>query len=203
MFDNFSEHFRRWVIDLLYDLASVDTELALLAVITLFVVMVLDAVTYFIKQRKIATGIGARALNLSLDGSNQVTTREYISEKQGLAGRPDAVTIEAGYFIPVETKPLANKIRDRYVAQLLVYMRLIEEFEGKRPPYGYLILGAKRRRVRVENSPERQQWLQGHLDAMRAIIDGAPPRADPHPRKCSKCDVRSKCTFKILSRADA
>ena len=114
----------------------------------------------------------------------------------GLAGRPDALISEEGYIIPIERKPLARKIRDRYVAQLLVYMRLVEEFEGRKPPYGYLILGPSARRFRIENSPERQAWLQKILDEMNAIMKGAAAKAEPHPKKCGKCDVKEVCAFR-------
>jgi CRISPR/Cas system-associated exonuclease Cas4 (RecB family) len=96
-------------------------------------------------------------------------------------------------ILPVERKPLAKKLRDRYAAQLLVYMRLVEEFEGVKPTHGYLLLGPSCRRVRVENSVTKQQWLQRLIDEMRGIIDGAPPQPAPHPVKCAKCDVRHRC----------
>ncbi|MCB0353579.1 MAG: Dna2/Cas4 domain-containing protein [Bdellovibrionales bacterium] len=111
--------------------------------------------------------------------------------------RPDAIVVENGFFIPVERKPLAKKIRDRHIAQLLVYMRLVEEFEGKKPPYGYLIIGKGCRKVKIHNSAGRQQWLQKQIDAMREIATkGAQAQATPHPRKCAKCSVRESCSFR-------
>ena len=111
-----------------------------------------------------------------------------------MAGRPDAVIKERGYYIPVERKPLSNKIRDRYVAQLLVYMRLIEEIEGKRPPYGYLIVGKGARKVKIQNSEEKQEWLSEKLSTMRSIVeDNTLAVAEPHPRKCRGCKVRTHC----------
>ena len=74
-------------------------------------------------------------------------------------------------------------------------MRLIEEFEGKKPPYGYLILGKNCRTFKIENSPERQAWLQKMLDEMRSIVEGAPAIPAPHPKKCKRCDVKESCSF--------
>src|SRR5690606_19339167 len=133
----------------------------------------------------------------SIDGSTTMPGRNYVSEIQGLAGKPDAIIIENGYFIPIERKPLARKIRDRHVAQLLVYMRLVEEFEGKKPPYGYLILGENCRRVKIPNSEGRQAWLQRYIDEMCAALEeGQPVIPEPHPRKCSKCVVRESCAYR-------
>lgn len=150
-------------------------------------------------RRRQDTGFTPTDKTVSIEGSSMLPAREYISTTQGLAGKPDALLSENGVVVPIEMKPLAKKLRDRYVAQLLVYMRLVEEFEGQRPPHGYLFLGPKYRRVKVVNSEEKQVWLQNMVDEMRKILDGAPATAAPHPTKCSKCDVRHRCTF----RADA
>jgi CRISPR-associated protein Cas4 len=130
---------------------------------------------------------------VAMEGSSIVPAREYISRSQGLAGKPDALVREGSELIPVERKPLAKKLRDRYVAQLLVYMRLVEEFEGERPSKGYLLLGPDCRRVSIENSEAKQRWLGTLLEQMRRVLDGEEARATPHPAKCSKCDVRSRC----------
>jgi CRISPR/Cas system-associated exonuclease Cas4 (RecB family) len=116
-----------------------------------------------------------------------------------LAGKPDALVKEEEFFLPVERKPLAKKLRDRYVAQLLVYMRLVEEFEGAKPPHGYLLLGPKCRRVKVQNSPQKQQWVDSMIREMRLILDGSEATAQPHPSKCAKCDVRHRCPSRLDS----
>lgn len=183
--------------DLLSDLAQTDYHLVLLAVIVIATAIVLDAVTLFVRNTRKKTGVSRKSEVVSIDGAATLAVRHYVSDMQGLAGRPDALISEGGYIIPVERKPLARKIRDRYVAQLLVYMRLVEEFEGKKPPYGYLILGPSCRRFKIENSPERQAWLQSMIDEMRAIVAGACAVPKPHPKKCAKCDVRTHCQFGI------
>ncbi len=152
-------------------------------------------------KRRRESGFRSSDTTISIEGSETLPSREYISLKQGLAGKPDALTEENGFVIPVERKPLAKKLRDRYAAQLLVYMRLVEEFEGTRPTHGYLLLGPSCRRVRVENSYAKQQWLEGLIKEMRSIIDGAPPKATPHEVKCAKCDVRHRCEFATVKSA--
>jgi CRISPR-associated protein Cas4 len=139
------------------------------------------------------SGFALSQLAVAIEGSSILPSREYISSAQGLAGKPDALVKEEEFFLPVERKPLAKKLRDRYVAQLLVYMRLVEEFEGAKPPHGYLLLGPKCRRVKVQNSPQKQQWVDSMIREMRLILDGSEATAQPHPSKCAKCDVRHRC----------
>lgn len=147
-----------------------------------------------VKRRHVRAGFSPEDIALAIDGSAMLPDREYISQAQGIAGRPDAIIEENGKVIPVERKPMAKKLRDRYVVQLLVYMRLVEEFEGERPPHGYLLLGPSCRRIKVENSENKQAWVSGLIREMRRILDGSPPRPTPHPKKCAKCDVKERCS---------
>lgn len=180
--------------------AGLDPEKLLLSILLLSCLVVLQRLISSLDTKRGESGLARRAAAVSVDGSKTLPVRDYISDIQGLAGRPDAVISENGFLIPVERKPLARKLRDRYVAQLLVYMRLIEEFEGKKPPYGYLILGTNCRKIRIDNTPERQAWLQNILDQMREILAGAEAKPLPHPKKCRKCDMREHCQFASSSQ---
>ena len=192
------EHFREYLAKLLYDIAGTDQHVVLFVILLVATVIVLDAVSIFARKQRKKVGLEDKSSDAAARGTRSLPPRLYVSDMQGLSGKPDAVISEGGCIIPVERKPLAKKIRDRYVAQLLVYMRLIEEFEGKRPPYGYLILGSNCRRVKVVNSPEKQAWLQKMIDEMRAIYAGqAPAVAAPHPRKCKKCALRAACAYRV------
>ena len=177
--------------------ASVNADLVFLAVVVIAGLIILNNVSVSAEKKRKQSGITSEHSVVSVDGSKSLALKHYISDLQGLAGRPDALISEEGFIIPIERKPLARKIRDRYVAQLLVYMRLVEEFEGKKPPYGYLILGPSARRFKIENSPDRQTWLQKLLDEMNAVMQGSDAKAAPHERKCSKCDVRDACKHGI------
>ena len=186
-------------------LASIDVEVALLALIIAAGAIILHSISRSANKTSKVTGLDATSSTVSIDGSKALPVRHYVSEMQGLAGKPDALISENGFIIPIERKPLARKLRDRYVAQLLVYMRLVEEFEGKKPPYGYLILGSNCRKIRIENSEARQAWLQSLLNQMHGILNGADALAQPHPKKCAKCDVNPTCRFayaKKVARAE-
>lgn len=193
---------RQYVRELVIDLSQAPTDLVLLVMLILVSVMVFDAVSMSIRQARKKSGLTQKHSPVSIDGSKEVDSRVYVSESQGLSGRPDLIIEEHGFLIPVEHKPLAKKIRDRYVAQLLVYMRLIEEFEGRKPPYGYLILGRNNRRVKIENSPKRQEWLQIILDQMNQSILTGRCTPKPEANKCSKCDVRKHCSYAVGAKPD-
>ena len=188
-----------YISNLFHQLLTLDKDLIIFAALVVCAIIVLDAASIFVQKKNREIGLDPKTQPISIDGSKTLAVRTYVSDMQGIAGRPDALILEDGFIIPVERKPLANKIRDRYVAQLLVYMRLVEEFEGKRPPYGYLILGAKCRKFKIENSEKRQAWLQNMMDEMQRILAGAASVPTPHPKKCKRCDVRNSCNFKVES----
>jgi len=152
------------------------------------------------KRRHESSGFSPSDITLAIDGSSILPDREYVSIGQGLAGRPDALILEEGKVIPIERKPLAKKLRDRYVVQMLVYLRLVEEFEGVKPPHGYLLLGPKCRRIKIVNSETKQMWVTGLIAEMRRILSGGTPVPTPHPMKCSKCDVRERCSARMDSQ---
>ncbi len=174
-----------------------------LLVLAAFTFLVIRSFLKAARKRHRDTGFMVNQVAVAMEGSSIVPAREYISRSQGLAGKPDALVREGSELIPVERKPLAKKLRDRYVAQLLVYMRLVEEFEGTRPSKGYLLLGPECRRITIENSEARQRWLGTLLEQMRRVLDGGEARATPHPAKCSKCDVRSRCPAAADARRDS
>ena len=189
------EGFYRVIISIATAIASIDSEVILLAVLVGAGLIVVRGLYISAEKKRRGSGITKGSIAVSVDGSKTLVVRHYVSQLQGLAGKPDALISEDGYIIPVERKPLARKLRDRYIAQLLVYMRLVEEFEGKKPPYGYLILGPSCRRFKIENSPERQGWLQKILEEMDRVVHGGECIATPHPRKCARCDVKDACRW--------
>lgn len=180
------------------EVSTLHSSTILVVILVSIGIIILDASLTGAARKREGAGVNKKAVTVSIDGSKTLPIRNYISDIQGLAGRPDALISERGFIIPIERKPLARKLRDRYVAQLLVYMRLVEEFEGKRPPYGYLILGPNCRTLKIDNTPHRQQWLQEMLDEMRQTLNGGACTPTPDRRKCSGCFVKEHCA----SRAD-
>lgn len=151
------------------------------------------------RSRKIRerSGFDAKTELVALQGSTRLRGKTYFSETEGLISRPDALIKKEGFIIPVSVQPMSKKIHDRHIVQMLVHMRLIEEVEGKRPPYGILLMGQRGRIVRVQNTPQKQFWLSTLLDEMRSIMDGVPALPKPAPLKCKHCDVREICKHSV------
>jgi len=121
---------------------------------------------------------------LALKNDDKFPTRSFESDNLRLRGTPDALAKDGKITIPVDFVPLSSKVQDRHVVKLLAYMRLIEEETKLLPPYGVLLMGKKRRVVKVKNSPEKQRWLDTLLDEMDSIIGGVP--ANPRPKTRTK-----------------
>ena len=190
---NLSPYFQ----DLIYDLLRSDVLFFWLLVILTVLVIVLDSLSAIAAKKQKSSGVLPQITHVLSPGANFKEPEDYVSQYQQLSSRPDALLIENGYIIPVDRKIGGNKIRDRHVAELLVHMRLIEELEGKKPPYGYLILGKNARRVKILNTAQRQAWLTGILNEMRAIISGGKTAvAQPGGRKCKHCLVSDFCDAK-------
>ncbi len=145
-------------------------------------------------QLKTAGGLGEKSELIAVVGSTRIPGRSYSSSKLGLSSQPHSLVKEEGFLIPVDVIPSSKKVKDRHVVQMLVHMRLVEAIEGKRPPYGILILGKEQRSVRIKNTEEKQSWLDDILAEMRSILEGVPAIAKPTYYKCKGCDVRAFCT---------
>ena len=159
--------------------------------ILIFVWDLLDRKRRSIRQ---SAGVGAKTDVIAVRGSSELPGKKYYSEKLKLSSRPDALLVEEGFIVPADRKPMTNKVRDRHVIQLLVHCRLVEEEEGKRPPYGVLFMGKSVRTVRIKNTDEKQRWLDSVLAEMRSILGGVPAVPAPSKMKCKYCDVRQYCS---------
>jgi CRISPR/Cas system-associated exonuclease Cas4 (RecB family) len=172
---------------------SIPTEIALLILVLGVVIFIWDLLERRRETLQKGGGLDQSAELISLRGSNDLPPKEYYSKSLALSSRPDALLKEGGAIIPVDHKPLSNKVRDRHVIAMLLHMKLIEEIEGIRPPYGILLMGNKRRSTRIKNTEEKMRWLDAVIDEMRSIEDGVPAAPSPSVTKCRNCDVRKEC----------
>ncbi len=172
---------------------NVPTELVLLILVLGLVIFMWDLFERRGKSLRKITGMNEKAETIAVKGSSQLPAKAYTAIELGLRGKPDAVVREKNQIIPVDIHPLANKIRDRHVVQMLAHLRLIEECEGVRPEHGILLMGKMQRKVLLKNTPEKQRWLETLVDEMHSIMDGIPAVPSPTPQKCRACDVRSIC----------
>ena len=174
---------------------GIPLEILLILLVLGLIIFIWDMLERHRKSVMRTAGLREGTVPIAVRGSSSLPSKQYYSPKLGLSSRPDALVVEDGFVIPVDRKPMGKKVRDRHIAQLLVHMRLVEESEGKSPPYGMLLLGTGPRTIRIKNSAERQRWLDTIIDEMHAIEGGIPAVPAPKYHKCRSCDVRSSCHF--------
>ncbi len=136
---------------------------------------------------------------LSLKDNDKFPTRSFQSINLMLKGTPDALVKEGKFTIPVDLVPMSSKVQDRHVVKILSYLRLIEEETNTRPPHGILLMGKKRRVVKVKNTEEKQRWLETLIDEMHSINEGIPAVPRPTEKKCKFCDVSNLCEHRHKS----
>ncbi len=158
----------------------------------IFVWDLFDRRSKTIEQR---SGFTEKTEVIALKGSEYLPSKRYFSPQLGLSSKPDALMRDGNFIIPVDRKPLSKQVRDRHVVQLLMHLRLVENIEGRRPPYGVLLLGENVRSVKIKNTEAKQRWLDSLLEEMWSIMDGLPAAPAPDYYKCKNCDVRAYCNY--------
>ena len=125
-------------------------------------------------------------------------TRLFVSEKNGLRGRPDYIVVQGDSHIPVEVKtgrtprgPLFS-----HIVQLGAYCLLIEENYGKAPPHG--VLRYEKAEHEIEYNMDSKNLVLAKLKEMRAALAaGIAHRNHNRPGKCLGCSRRSVCPEKL------
>lgn len=121
------------------------------------------------------------------------------STAYGLRGLPDVVLRVEDELIPVEVKtgrvpkgPLFS-----HIIQLAAYCLLIEERQGRPPPYGVLQYG-KHVRHEIDYNDELKFTLVNKLIEMRQIMrTGEAHRNHRRPGKCASCSRREGCSERL------
>jgi CRISPR-associated exonuclease Cas4 len=136
-----------------------------------------------------------------VDVGASADTGEAIMESTayGVRGLPDVVLRVEDELIPVEVKtgrvpkgPLFS-----HILQLAAYCLLIEERQGRPPPYGVLQYG-KHTRHEIDYNDELKWTLVNKLIEMRQIIrTGEAHRNHRRPGKCASCSRREGCDERL------
>ncbi|WP_165074783.1 CRISPR-associated protein Cas4 [Paludisphaera rhizosphaerae] len=115
------------------------------------------------------------------------------SKRYGLVGRPDRIVKEGDDVVPEEWKS-SRQVSHGHRLQLATYFILIEENYGRRPPYGFVVLGDGSR-VRVENTEElcsEVVEIAERIREHRARMAEEIPVQQP-AWKCERCGQRENC----------
>jgi len=144
------------------------------------------------------TGIAAGKV-VDVGASGESGDGIMTSPTYGLRGLPDVVLRVEDELIPVEVKtgrvprgPLFS-----HILQLAAYCLLIEERQGRPPPYGVLQYG-KHVRHEIDYDDELKWTLVNKLIEMRQHIrTGEVHRNHRRPGKCASCSRREGCSERL------
>lgn len=121
-----------------------------------------------------------------------------VSKELGLSGRPDRIVRIREHYIPEEKKS-SNRVYPGHVLQLGTYFLLIEAHYGKRPPYGFIVLGDGRRE-KIKNTASLRQEVLDTAQAMRHSLAKPEQQLNPghkNAAKCRSCGMAAYCEQKI------
>jgi CRISPR-associated protein Cas4 len=120
------------------------------------------------------------------------------SERYGIVGRPDLIVKRGRHFIP-EEKKRGTRLHESAVAQMGVYLLLIEEHFQCRPPYGVVVL-ENGNREKIRNTKQLRASVLTMVEAIRSARNhpSSPLPARAHPAKCRGCSQRNNCTQRQL-----
>jgi CRISPR-associated exonuclease Cas4 len=120
--------------------------------------------------------------------------RPLFSRRYHLTGRPDYLVRSPHGVVPVEIKSGAapEQPYPAHILQLAAYCLLVEEQEGRAPPYG--ILKYHDRGFELDYTSALRTRLLQQLDAMRqGLHAGEVDRSHQEPARCRGCGYRDHC----------
>jgi len=124
--------------------------------------------------------------------------RPLFSPRYRLTGKPDYLVHTDKGPIPVEVKSAAAPMRPyrSHLLQLAAYCLLVEEQEGRPPPYG--ILKYRDRAFEVEYTPALRRELLSTLERIRRDLRARRvDRNHSEPNRCRGCGYRRRCDQRL------
>jgi CRISPR-associated exonuclease Cas4 len=135
-------------------------------------------------------------------GASEIPARSLFSPRYGLTGKPDYLVATRRGLVPVEVKPTREDAepQESHLLQLLAYCLLLEETEGKRPPYG--LLRYKHETFKVDYNSETRAYLINVLDEMRDARQQVEVHRNHEQRgRCRACAYAELCDEALWSAA--
>ena len=134
-------------------------------------------------------------------GRWSAVSKPYFSARHRLTGKPDYLVDSPEGLIPVEVKrtaaPPGGRAYASHVMQLAAYCLLVEDAQGRPPPYGLIRYGDAT--VRVDFTPLLRDELLATLAEMRERRGGRTvDRSHVEPARCRGCGVRHACSKQAL-----
>lgn len=124
--------------------------------------------------------------------------RPLFSKSHRLTGRPDYLVQKGRDLIPVEVKSGTSPQQPypAHILQLAAYCLLIEDQEGRVPPYG--ILRYDDRAFEVDYTPNLRCELLQALEQLRCDLTARDVhRSHDEPNRCQGCGYRDRCEERL------
>lgn len=143
-------------------------------------------------------GLPAGRVTYADTGAWDRCERPLFSAYYRLTGRPDYLVRSREGLIPVEVKSGATPHQPHagHILQLAAYCLLVEDQEGRPPPYG--ILKYADRAFEIDYTPDLRAHLLETLDALRQDLRRSEvDRSHDEPRRCGACGYRGRCDQRL------
>jgi CRISPR-associated exonuclease Cas4 len=125
--------------------------------------------------------------------------RPLFSKRYRLTGRPDYLVRTRQGVVPVEVKSGAAPPQPylAHVLQLAAYCLLVEELEGRAPPYG--ILKYRDKAFEIDYTPPLRSELVDAIDNIRRDLQvRGVERSHDEPARCRGCGYRQQCEERLV-----
>jgi CRISPR-associated exonuclease Cas4 len=140
------------------------------------------------------TGLPAGRVTYVDTGAWARCERPLFSNRHRLTGRPDYLVQGREGVVPVEVKsgPAPEQPYPAHLLQLAAYCLLVEEQEGRAPPYG--ILKYRDRAFEVDYTAALRAELLDTLETIRHDLRAREVgRSHDEPGRCRGCGYREEC----------
>ncbi|MFL5735249.1 MAG: CRISPR-associated protein Cas4 [Chloroflexia bacterium] len=158
----------------------------------------------------VALGLSARYRRLhgiegdvvySDTGAGRVQAKPLYATRYGLTGKPDYLIRTRQGLVPVEVKPGRTdpEPQESHLLQVLAYCLLLEDSEGKAPPYG--LLRYRDDTFKVDYNSRTRAYILDVLDEMkeaRKLVEVH--RNHEQPGRCRACAYREVCDEDLTER---
>ena len=133
---------------------------------------------------------------VSSDMGVETKGKPLYSARYGLTGTPDYLISTPHGLVPVEVKPTRKEEEPRqsHLLQVLAYCLLVEDTQGRKPPYGLLRYSSAT--FRVDYNDATRAHLLEVMDAMRKLAELEEWQVERNhrlPGRCRACGYRSVC----------
>jgi CRISPR-associated exonuclease Cas4 len=139
------------------------------------------------------TGLPAGRVVYADTGDWRPPDAPFFSAAHRLTGKPDYLVKTRAGLIPVEVKSSTAPAQPypSHVLQLAAYCLLVEEAEGRIPPYG--LIQYANTAFEVDYTDALRRELLALLDNMRQARQSGATRSHDESRRCAGCGYRQVC----------